>query len=317
MASPLLSELKINIKPKARLENYTTFRLGGPCRALIPCQTSQELESVVKHLVKDKLPFILIGGGSNLVVSDEGIDCFVVRYVSDTPLIRREGNDLIVSGSTSLDALVLYTASQGLEGLIYTSGIPGMVGGAVVGNAGAFGKQVGDVLKSVTVISQSGQKKELTPQDLGLTYRHSNLKETGDIVLEVRFALSPGNKEALFKEREEILRVRHEKHPDLSIHPCAGSFFRNIEPTSKAERRQATGWFLEQAGGKNLRVGGAVIFEKHANIIVKSENCTAQDVLDLSQKMAELVKATFGLQLEREVRFVGKFQNVNSNQVIW
>src|SRR5882762_6489778 len=103
MSSPVLSELKIEIKPKARLEDYTTFRLGGPCRALIPCQTPQELESVIQHLVRDKLPFILIGGGSNLVVSDEGIDCFVIRYLSKIPLIRREGEEIIVSGSTILD----------------------------------------------------------------------------------------------------------------------------------------------------------------------------------------------------------------------
>src|SRR6185295_12016480 len=112
MSLEVLNGLKLNIKPQARLEDYTTFRLGGPCRALIPCQTPQELESVIKQLVKDKLPFILIGGGSNLVVSDEGIDCFVVRYVSPSPLIHREGNDLIVSGSTNLDSLALYAAQE-------------------------------------------------------------------------------------------------------------------------------------------------------------------------------------------------------------
>ena len=319
MPLELIKELKLDIKPKARLEDYTTFRLGGACRALIPCRTPSELESVIKHLVRDKLPFILIGGGSNLVVSDEGIDCFVVRYVSDKPIIRREENDLIVSGSTNLDALARYAALQSLEGLNYTSGIPGTVGGAVVGNAGAFGKQVGDVLKSVTVISRSGEKRQLGPKNLGFRYRHSILKETDDIVLEVCFALIPGNKDALLKEREETLSIRHEKHPDLRTHPCAGSFFRNIEPTSKAGKRQAAGWFLEQAGGKSLHVGGAVIFEKHANIIVKGENCKAQDVLELSKKMAQLVKETFNLQLEREVRFVGKFDGIklDSKQIIW
>jgi UDP-N-acetylmuramate dehydrogenase len=306
MPLSLPKELKLDVKSQAKLEQYTTFRLGGPCRALISCQTPQELESAVKHLVAEKLPFVLIGGGSNLVVSDEGLDCFVVRYVSDKPIIQRQDNDVIVSGSTNLDSLALYTANQGLEGLIYASGIPGTVGGAVVGNAGAFGKQVGDVLKSVIVISRSGQKKELKQADIGFTYRNSNLKESGDIVVEVRFSLRSGDKEALFKEREEILKVRHEKHPDLNTYPCAGSFFRNIEPTSKAERRQATGWFLEQAGGKNLRVGGAFIFDKHANIIVKGPHCTAQNVHDLSVEMAKLAKKAFNLDLVREVRFVGK-----------
>lgn len=306
MPLQLPNDLKRNIKPNARLEDYTTFRLGGPCRALIPCETPEQLESAVKYLVKENYPFILIGGGSNLVVSDDGLDCFVVRFVSARPIIRREGNDLIVAGSTNLDALALYSANECLEGLIYTSGIPGTVGGAVVGNAGAFGKQVGDVLKSATVISRKGEKKELKPAELGFRYRHSGLKETGDIVIEVRFALTPGNKDALLKERQELLNIRHEKHPDLKIYPCAGSFFRNVEPTSKAGKRQAAGWFLEEAGGKNLRVGGAVIFEKHANIIVKAQGCKAQDVLELSKQMVKIVNEKFKFQLEREVRFVGK-----------
>src|SRR5436190_9903370 len=93
------NELKLNIKPNARLDEYTTFRLGGPCRALVTCETPQQLESAVQYLVKEKLPFILIGGGSNLVASDEGLDCFVLRFVSAKPIIRREGNDLIVAGS--------------------------------------------------------------------------------------------------------------------------------------------------------------------------------------------------------------------------
>ena len=121
------------------------------------------------------------------------------------------------------------------------------------------------------------------------------------------------------QEREEILKIRHEKHPNLKTHPCAGSFFRNIEPTSKAERRQAAGFFLEEAGVKFFRVGGACIFDKHANIIVKSNGCRSQDVYDLHLQMAKAVKEKFGIDLVREVRFVGEFQGRPSGmkQVIW
>lgn len=291
----------------ARLENYTTFRLGGPCRFLVNCQTPDQLIAAVAKLNSDRTPFILIGGGSNLVVSDHGIDCAVIRYVSPTPLIERDGNDVIVSGSTELDALALYCVNEGLEGLNYTTGIPGTVGGAVVGNAGAWGKQVGDVLRSVTLLQMDGSRKEADQDYCGFQYRHSKLKETGDILVSVRFSLTEGDPVALARERADILKKRAEKHPDLSTHPCAGSFFRNVEPTSNADRRQAAGWFLEEAGGKNLRVGGAQIFEKHANIIVKGPGCTAQDVYDISQKMIGLVKDKFGFELVREVRFAGKF----------
>ncbi|OGX05514.1 MAG: UDP-N-acetylenolpyruvoylglucosamine reductase [Omnitrophica WOR_2 bacterium GWA2_47_8] len=311
--------MSIKIFVKAKLADFTTFRLGGACPKLISCETPEELEKVISQLKDETLPFILIGGGSNLVVSDQGLDCCVLRYVTDKPLLKREGNDVTVSGSTSLDALALFTIEQGLEGLQYTSGIPGTVGGAIVGNAGAFGKQVGDFLKSVILLSSKGERAKVGPENLGFSYRNSNLKERDAIVVSATFALKPGNKEKLLGERKDILNVRKEKHPDLSKEPCAGSFFRNIEPTSKAEKRQATGYFLEQAGGKDLKHGGAYIYSKHANIIIKGKDCTSQDVLELSKKMAALAKEKFNLDLVREVRFVGKFAgNVkNPKELIW
>src|SRR3989338_7292102 len=115
-------------------------------------------------------------------------------------------------------------------------------------------------------MDKKGQQREVKAGKLGFRYRHSNLKEADDIVVAARFVLTQGDKKALEKERAEILALRHEKHPDLRLHPCAGSFFRNIEPTSAAEKRQAAGWFLEQAGAKSMHIGGAFIFPKHANI---------------------------------------------------
>jgi len=303
----------------AKLEHYTTFRLGGPCRFLYECQTPEELLSIISQLNHEQSPYILIGGGSNLVVSDEGIDCAVIRYASSYPIIERNNTLVTVSGSTSLDALALFCVNEGLEGLSFATGIPGTVGGAVVGNAGAWGKQVGDALDSISVIDKNGTVKEISPQMCAFEYRHSRLKESGDIVLKVTFVLQPGDPHQLAQERADILKKRSEKHPNLNTHPCAGSFFRNVEPTSKAGHRQAAGWFLEEAGGKNLRVGGAQIFEKHANIIVKGQGCTAQDVYEISQEMIQLVRKKFGFDLNREVRFVGKFKTSEkqNNQGFW
>jgi UDP-N-acetylmuramate dehydrogenase len=299
----------MNIKPNALLSAYTTFQLGGPCNYLIECATPDELIQTVQKLKKENTPFLLIGGGSNLVVSDHGLNTTVIRYVSPTPLIERKGNDITVSASTILDDLALFCVDEGLEGLNYTTGIPGTVGGAVIGNAGAWGKQVGDVLKSALVLDDQGKTKTVGPDYFAFSYRHSRLKETNEIIVSATFALMPGDPIALAQERAEILKTRAEKHPDLSTHPCAGSFFRNVEPTSKAERRQASGWFLEQANGKSLKAGGAYIFEKHANIIIKGPNATAQDVHDLHLKMINAVKEKFALQLSREVRFAGKFKS--------
>lgn len=314
-----LPNSKIPVNTQARLENYTTFRLGGFCRGLIDCQTPVQLHEAIKHLVSMKEQFILIGGGSNLVVSDQGLSCFVVRYFSEKPIVERRGNDVIVSGSTLLDKLALFCAEEGLQGLNYTSGIPGTVGGAVVGNAGAFGRQVGDVVSAVEVIDAQGQIRSVNTEQLGFQYRDSLLKKTGDIVSQACFTLTPGNREELLKERTEIIALRHTKHPDLQTHPCAGSFFRNIEPTSKADKRQAAGWFLEQVGAKSLKIGGAAIYEKHANIIVKENGCKAQDVYELSERMKKMVKDQFGFELVREVRFVGPFPHepLSLNGFIW
>lgn len=307
------------VKEKSALSQWTTFQLGGVCPYLFCCATPQQLEKTVDFLKHENIKFILIGGGSNLVVSDLGVPCAVVRYFSDSPLISHTDEEITVSGSTLLDQLAVYAAEHGLEGINFTSGIPGTVAGAIVGNAGAFGKQVGDALKRVTLLSPSGKKFEADQSQLGFSYRNSRLKETGDIVVSAVFSVRKADPNDLLKEREETLRLRWEKHPDLKVYPCAGSFFRNIEPTSKAERRQATGWFLEQAGGKQLSVGGAKIFPKHANIIVKSQGCSAQNVYDLAQKMADLVKKTYNMDIVREVRFVGSFEGapINCENVIW
>ena len=301
------------------LARYTTFRLGASCEGLIHCQSSQQLEEAIPCLVKENKKFILIGGGSNLVVSDEPLDCYVVRYCTDKPIIEQKGTTLTVSGSTKLDHLALFAAQRGLEGINCATGIPGTVGGAIAGNAGAWGKQIGDVLTSVELISPAGVKKTASAQDLQFTYRDSILKETGDIVVSAVLSLQQGDAKTLLEEREKILAERKAKHPDLRYEPCAGSFFRNIEPTSKAGKRQAAGWFLEEAGGKKLKVGGAIIFQKHANIIVKSEGCRAQDVYELSLQMTRLVKKKFNLDLVREVRFVGKFRGMPSTiqEIIW
>ncbi len=316
---PATDHPDITIIPLAKLADYTTFQLGGPCRALIKCSSPQALRNVVQRLTKEGKPFNLIGGGSNLVFADAGIDTTVIRYAATTPLIKRDGNNITVSASTFLDDLALFTIEEGLEGLAYASGIPGTVGGAVVGNAGAWGKQVGDCLISAVIIDRQGNEKKVSPDYFAFSYRHSRLKETDDIILEATFSLTDGDPIKLANERADILRLREEKHPNLATHPCAGSFFRNVEPTSKADRRQAAGFFLEEAGGKNLKSGGAEIFPKHANIIFKGPQCTAQDVYDLHLKMIAVVNQKFGFELKREVRFAGHFtgQDPSKTNTFW
>lgn len=295
------------VRKNQLLGEFTTFRLGGPCPLLIDNPSAALLPALIRFLDKNEIPFLVIGQGSNLVISDKGLDCVIIRFCSDTPAIQLDGSRITVSGNTLLEDFARITVEQNLGDLSYCTGIPGTVGGGIAGNAGAFGRQIGDHLVSAEIIDLDGDVQIVTHSQLEFAYRHSKLKETGEIVLAATFELPAKDPAFLKTERERILEFRREHHPDWHTTPCAGSVFRNIEASSAAERRKAAGHFLEEAGAKNMTVGGAHLFEKHANIIIGGDDCNAQDVWNLSEQMKAAVKEKFGLDLIREVRFLGKF----------
>lgn len=292
----------------AKLRDYTTFRLGGACPALIDCPDAQSLAATAKLLHDQSVGFMIVGQGSNLLVADAGIDSVVLRYCADdTPDAQFDGDHIRVSGNTLLDDLVRLAIKHGVGDLSFCSGIPGTVGGAISGNAGAFGRQIGDVVESVQLLDGNGRQREATAGELGFGYRASILKQTGGVVLGAVLKVQPEDIRTMEKERNRIMDLRRTKHPDWRKMPCAGSIFRNIDPTSAAERRQAAGWFLEEAGAKDFRVGGAHLYEKHANIIIADTDATARDVFDLTNKMVAAVQEKFGFELEREVKLLGDF----------
>ena len=291
------------------MRDYTTFRLGGPCPLLIDCPDADSLCGAAQVLAAAGVDFIVIGQGSNLLVSDAGLDCAVLRYCSESsPAVEFEGCRVRVSGHTLLDDLARLAVARGVGDVSFCSGIPGTVGGAIAGNAGAFGRQIGDVVESVRLMEPDGAVREVEAAELAFEYRSSILKQSGGIVLDAVLKLKPADIGIMKKERERIMELRRTKHPDWKKNPCAGSVFRNVEPTSAAERRQAAGWFLEEAGAKAFSVGGARLFERHANIIVADPGAAASDVFQLSEKMADAVEEKFGFRLVREIRLLGRFQ---------
>lgn len=289
------------------LSRYTTFQLGGACPLLIDCATPDQVIAACTELRRTDREFVLIGGGSNLLVADAGLPQVVVRYLSTKPLIERSAGCLIISGSTLLDDAAACAAQAQLAGLEMLSGIPGTLGGAICGNAGAFGHQIGDVVEEVTLLDRDGRLQHVAHADLHFAYRSSGLQENGALVIAARLRLPPGDPAVIEHQRNECLMIRKQKHPDWRAMPTAGSFFRNVAPTSAAGRRQAAGWFLEQAGALSMRINGARPSEKHANIIIRDGPCSAQDVLDLSRQMAAAVADKFKLHLEREVILLGPF----------
>ncbi len=297
----------VTVVPDAQLRHYTTFQLGGVCPALIDCPDAETLAEAVNLLHAAAVKFLVIGQGSNLLVSDAGIGAVVLRYCTDVPQVAFEGCRVRVSGNTLLDDLARLAIAHGVGDISYCSGIPGTVGGAIAGNAGAFGRQIGDGVESVQLLDAEGRQREVAGDALEFEYRSSILKQTGDVVLSALLKLKTEDVETMEAERERIMELRRSKHPDWRAMPCAGSVFRNIEPTSAADRRQAAGWFLEEAGARDFQIGGAHLFEKHANIIIADPGATAQEVFELTEKMIAVVQEKFGFKLEREIKLLGDF----------
>ncbi len=303
-----LQELCDSLIPGAALSAWTTFQLGGPCLALACSSCAEQLCAAVRVCYEQEWSALVIGQGSNLLVADHGVDAVVLRYVREQADITLEQDRLRVSGGTLLRDLVRDSIELGVESFIYCTGIPGTVGGALAGNAGAFGRQIGENLESVTLLDLQGNVKTVGPDYCCFGYRDSTIKVTGEIVLDAVFRIERMQLEPLQAEYERIMQLRRDKHPDWKTTPCAGSFFKNVKPTSAAGRRQSAGWFLDQVGAKSMTCGGAGVFPKHANILVrKAPDCTARDVLVLSQQLQVMVQERFGIDLEREVRLVGQW----------
>jgi len=298
-----LQESGAQVIEKALLSNFTTFRLGGPAPWLADCPSLDSFKTCWQ-LSRDANP-ILIGGGSNLLIQDAGVDRPVIRYVEAAPVLKWSGSQVTIHAGSNLDEVARITAGQGFDGLVMCSGIPGTVGGATAGNAGAFGEQIGDRIVEAELMDAQGRIFSVPREQLGFAYRRSDLQQRREAILRITVALSPGDRDALLARRKDILELRASKHPDWHKTPTAGSFFKNIEPTSKAGKRQAAGFYLEQAGALSMRVGGARTFDRHANIIITEPGATAADVMQLSQMMADAVKQKFGLDLEREVKMIG------------
>lgn len=308
--SQIINELvdRFDVIPDAVLSDYTSFQVGGRTPALIQCGTLNDLVETICYLNQKQLSFLVIGQGTNLLVSDKGIDQIIVRFCNEEDSSIKQVDEIItVGGEILLDQLVVRSIELGLGDLGYLSGIPGTVGGAIVGNAGAFGEQIGDVLQRAELLSYTGIRRWVSHDELRFAYRSSALKESEEILLQAELKVTQVDKVDAEKRRNEILKLRREKHPNWKTEPCAGSVFRNIEPTSSAGRRQAAGWFLEEAGAKLFSQGNASIYAKHANIIIAEAGASATDVYRLSEKMKQAVKETFNLNLHREIRLVGEF----------
>ena len=298
-----LNEAGIQYQKDVPLSELTSFRIGGPCPLVVFCSLENQLEDAAAIFRDNHTDFLVIGGGTNILVSDNGLTFPIIRFWDQDVNVTCLQKQIIAPASARLDHVVQIAAEHGLKGINFASGIPGTIGGAVTGNAGAFGSQIGDCVAKATILTPEGDRESLSRAELKFSYRDSLLKHTRNVLLSVVLELEPCDPGSLLKEREGILALRREKHPDYHQEPCAGSFFKNIVQPNGV--RQAAGWFLDRAGCKGLAVGDAAVFEKHANIIINRGRATAEDVLTLAAQMKARVEEMFGFELEPEVRLIG------------
>ena len=290
------------LRANVPLGPMTTLKIGGPADWYYPARTVDELALVLTVAREHNLPYTLLGDGSNVLISDLGVRGLVIHNRANH--IERRDNILHSEAGALLSALVDYSRDESLTGMEFASGIYGSVGGAVFGNAGAYGKSIADVLIDVEVLTRDGDRLHLPPEKMEFSYRLSGCARNGWVVLACEVVLTPADQNAIAAEIERIISVRSAKLPtDI---PSAGSYFKNIEDPTAEFGKVPAGKLLEAVGVKSFRVGDAGIYEKHANVIVNLGHATAHDVLALAELMKAKVKEAYGIELHNEVRFMGE-----------
>lgn len=317
----IIKQLK-RICPQTRaneiLAPHTSFRLGGPAKYFCLAATDQEIKELFDLAIKNHLPFFILGGGSNILVGDRGFDGLVIKIIGDQCRIEEES--FICQAGTILTRAVNLSVGRDLTGLEWAAGIPGTVGGAVCGNAGAYGGEMSDAVQIVRVL-RAGKILELKKEECDFSYRRSifNQDDNQDIILSLILKLAPGNQE---ESRRKIQKIISERRKKFGQYFSAGSIFKNIE-MSEAEiydfknkhpelpdsflqhRKLSAGWLIDKCGLRGRRVGGAQIYEHHAGIIVNLGQAKAEDVVILISIIKQKVRSVFGVQLWEEIKYLG------------
>lgn len=294
-----LQELNIGkVKRNELLSQHTTMKIGGPAEIFIEPSSLANIQKVMTFIKERQLPWRAIGRGSNLLVSDKGIEGIVIKLGAGLGHLSINESTITVGGGHSLVSLSTLISKKGLSGLEFASGIPGSVGGAVYMNAGAHGSDISKILTKAHILFEDGSIEWLSNKEMEFTYRTSVLqKKRPGIVLEAEFQLTTGDRTAIVSQMQKNKDYRKETQP--WNFPCAGSIFRNPLPNY-------AGRLIEDAGLKGFQIGGAKISEMHGNFIVNAGNATAKDVLDLIQYIKDTIMELYGVKMETEVEIIGR-----------
>lgn len=279
------------------MKNHTSFKIGGPAAALCAPKDRQQLRELVGFVQREGVDSWYIGNGSNLLVSDKGLNGVAILLDSGFDgEIEVDGTVLLAPAGKKLSAVCAAACAAGLTGLEFAYGIPGSVGGAVYMNAGAYGGEMKDRLLWVEYLAPTGEIVRLEQEQLSLSYRHSRFMEEGmegSCIVRAAFGLQRGEKAAIQSEMDRILNQRRQKQP--LEYPSAGSTFKRPQGAFAAQ-------LIDKCGLKGFTVGGAQVSEKHAGFVINTGKATCADVLELTRQVRECVQEKTGYLLELEVR---------------
>ncbi|WP_372519449.1 UDP-N-acetylmuramate dehydrogenase [Candidatus Ruminimicrobiellum ovillum] len=288
-----MSSIKCNYKCNEPLSKHTTLCIGGNADCFVEVETEEQLVSLLKFINENSIKFFVIGGGSNLLFSDEGFKGIVLKLSGEFCKYEISRNNVICGAAVSLAYLAIKTAEHGLSGLEYLSAIPGTVGGAVFGNAGVKNCSMSDIVDKIEVIDYSGNKRVLTKNNINFEYRKSDLQ--GNIITKIFFILKNADKNDILKTISQERKRRINSQPIGTKN--AGCVFKNPESDS-------AGRLIDSLNLKNYSVGGIKISDVHANFFVNEDNGCAQDMLKLIDFVKDEVYKKYSIKLETEIKII-------------
>lgn len=289
----LCSKLGCVFKTNEPLKKHTTFRIGGNCKMLINVNSADSLTEILKFIRERNVKYFVLGKGSNILADDKGFDGVILKISGSFSGIEKTGEtEIFCTAGTSLSELCIYAMENSLSGLEFAYGIPGTAGGALFMNAGAYGGEIKDAVKSAHYINENCEICSIDMSDMELSYRHSIFSEHQDwIITDMTFSLESGNREKIREKMNELLQRRKDKQP--LEYPSAGSTFKRPEGSYAS-------LLIEQCGLKGLNSGDAQVSTKHSGFVINKGNASFEDVIRLTDMVRESVLEKTGYRLELE-----------------
>lgn len=279
------------------MKNHTTFEIGGPCDVLIEPTNIEQIRNTLKTIQENKFDYMIIGNGSNLLVSDKGLRKVIVKLDKEFSEIKVENNRVYAQAGAVLSEVAKSAMAEDLTGLEYESGIPGNIGGAITMNAGAYGGEMKDIVESVTVLSQDLEIREYSNDEMHFAYRHSRVQEEDLIVLEAVFLLEKSNPKEIKDLFDSLTERREDKQP--LEYASAGSTFKRPEG-------HYAGKLIDDAGLRGYRYKNAMVSEKHCGFVINVGGASCEDVLTVIRHVRKEVYDKYRVELQPEVKILGE-----------